>query len=134
MAVRHWLCWESFSGKRRLQHILVVDDDPAIRDVVSDILEMSDYCVKTACNGAEALDRIRVDRPAAVLLDLMMPVMDGRTFLLKRAADPALATIPVLIFTAGGDCHELKRLHDIAGCLHKTVDFQQLLAAVRAVG
>ena len=64
-----------------MNHILIVDDDPAIRDVVSDILEMSDYCVKTACNGAEALDHIRDDRPAAVLLDLMMPVMDGWEFL-----------------------------------------------------
>ena len=64
-----------------MRPILVVDDDRAIREVVADILESADYRVRTASNGAEALDQIRVESPAAVLLDLMMPIMDGWEFL-----------------------------------------------------
>lgn len=119
-----------------MRSVLIIDDDPDVRETLVDALSLEGLNVAAVENGLEALEWLRahLDLEWLVLLDLMMPVMDGRTFLLKRAADPALATIPVLIFTAGGDCHELKRLHDIAGCLHKTVDFQQLLAAVRAVG
>ena len=119
-----------------LRSVLIIDDDPDVRETLVDALSLEGLNVAAVENGLEALEWLRahLDAEWLVLLDLMMPVMDGRTFLSKRASDPALAAIPVLIFTAGGDCHELRRLHDIAGCLHKTVDFQQLLAAVRAVG
>jgi CheY-like chemotaxis protein len=85
------------------QHILVVDDDPAIRDVVADILEMSDYAVRTASNGAEALAKIREEPPAAVLLDLMMPVMNGWDFLRVCRREPQCASIPIAIMSAARD-------------------------------
>src|ERR1700686_2404281 len=88
---------------RPMNHILIVDDDPAIRDVVSDILETSDYRVKTARNGAEALEDIRRDRPAAVLLDLMMPVMDGWEFLRKYRCEVPVSPVPVVIMSAARD-------------------------------
>jgi CheY-like chemotaxis protein len=84
-------------------HILVVDDDSAIRNVVADILELSDYPVKTATNGAEALDQVRAERPAAVLLDLMMPVMDGREFMRQVRREPKLAPLPIVIMSAARD-------------------------------
>ena len=90
-----------------MNHILIVDDDPAIRDVVSDILEMSDYCVKTACNGAEALDFMRIDRPAAVLLDLMMPVMDGWEFLREYRGEKPVSRVPVVVMSAAQDASEV---------------------------
>jgi CheY-like chemotaxis protein len=85
------------------QHILVVDDDPAIRDVVADILEMSDYAVRTAANGAEALEKIRAEPPAAVLLDLMMPVMNGWDFLRACRTETICARIPIAIMSAARD-------------------------------
>jgi CheY-like chemotaxis protein len=86
-----------------VHHILVVDDDPAIRDVVCDILAMFDYRVETASNGAEALDQIRADQPAAVLLDLMMPVMDGWEFLRHCRRESPCVRVPVAVMSAAGD-------------------------------
>lgn len=82
-------------------HVLIVDDDPAIRNVVADILEMSDYSVRMATNGIEALDEVQSHPPALVLLDLMMPVMDGWEFLrqLRRASVP----VPVAVMSAARD-------------------------------
>jgi DNA-binding response OmpR family regulator len=86
-----------------VRHILVVDDEPAIREVVSDILALADYGVKTACNGAEALEYIHRDPPAAVLLDLMMPVMDGWEFLRRFRTDALWSAVPVAIMSAARD-------------------------------
>jgi CheY-like chemotaxis protein len=87
----------------RVQDILVVDDDPAIRDVVVDILEMSAYAVRTASNGAEALAETRQRKPAAILLDLMMPVMNGWEFLRHCRSEPGCAHVPVVIMSAARD-------------------------------
>jgi len=113
-----------------VNHILIVDDDPAIRDVVSDILEMSDYCVKTACNGAEALDRIRVDRPSAVLLDLMMPVMDGWEFLREYRAAANLAPVPVVIMSAAQDASQAVDQLGAQAFLAKPFEIETILAIV----
>jgi two-component system response regulator MprA len=86
-----------------LLDILVVDDDPAIRDVVGDILALSHYSVRTASNGAEALDAIRERRPAAVLLDLMMPVMNGWEFLRQYRKEVPRAPVPIVIMSAARD-------------------------------
>ncbi len=60
--------------------VLVVDDDPDILDAICDILETEGYRVARARHGLEALDRVELERPAVILLDLMMPVMDGVAF------------------------------------------------------
>jgi len=83
--------------------ILVVDDDPAIRDVVVDILEMFDYAVRTASNGVEALHEIRQRPPAAILLDLMMPVMNGWEFLRHCRREAECAPVPIIIMSAARD-------------------------------
>ena len=63
-----------------MPQILVVEDDDAIRELVSDVLRDDGYDVREATNGVEALGRIREERPDLIVLDLMMPVMDGWTF------------------------------------------------------
>ena len=83
-----------------MSHILVVDDDSAIRDVVTDILQMSDYRVRTATNGAEALESIRAERPALILLDLMMPVMSGWEFMRRSRGLRVGAKVPVIVMSA----------------------------------
>jgi CheY-like chemotaxis protein len=82
--------------------ILVVDDDDDIRDALSEVLRAAGHQVMTAANGREALDILRQGPDVClVLLDLMMPVMDGYRFLELQAQDPQLAAVPVAIITAG---------------------------------
>ena len=83
--------------------IMVVDDDHAIRESMSELLAEEGYQVAIARNGRQALDLLhRGPHPCVILLDLMMPVMDGFEFMGRKAADPALASIPVVIITAAG--------------------------------
>src|SRR5437773_2596044 len=82
--------------------VLVVDDDDEVRLAVADVLESEDYQVLSAGNGLEALQMLRGPgaRPDVILLDMMMPVMDGWTFRAEQQKVPELASIPVLLFTA----------------------------------
>ncbi|MEO0326455.1 MAG: response regulator, partial [Myxococcota bacterium] len=80
--------------------VLVVDDDPAVRDTLKRALERSGYEVETAADGEEALDRVVEVRPSLVLLDLMMPKVDGFEVLARLRDDDMLRDLPVLCFTA----------------------------------
>src|SRR2546423_10696788 len=84
--------------------LLVVDDDPGIRESLAELLHDEGYVVLTAINGQDALARLRTsgDRPCVILLDLMMPVMSGSEFYTEMRNDPALADIPVVIISADG--------------------------------
>lgn len=82
--------------------ILIVDDDPDIRGVVSTILESHSYQVVTAGDGEEGLSKLKDERPDLLILDLLMPKMDGFG-VLKELQDPRLAkyrNIPILILTS----------------------------------
>ena len=84
--------------------ILVIDDDVDLLDIMAEILEGEGYRVEKATNGVEAfayLDDAAV-LPAAILLDLMMPSMDGWRFRSLQKARPALAGVPVIVISAGG--------------------------------
>ena len=111
--------------------ILVVDDDVDIREVLAETLEDRGFEVVTAANG---LDAIRIVRrmtapPSIILLDLMMPVMDGYGLLEVRRNDPTLASIPVAIITAGhGVDHN--RIGDGAPVLAKPIDLPQLIGVL----
>ena len=83
--------------------ILVVDDDPVIRDLMSRYLVRGGYTVKTAVNGAEALRLSKECRPDAITLDVMMPEMDGWEALAELKKDPDLAEIPVIMATIKDD-------------------------------
>jgi len=81
-------------------HALVVDDDESIRALFRRALDDDGWTVAEAANGAEALERVRECRPNIVLLDLMMPVMDGFDFLVEFRARMACVTTPVIVVTA----------------------------------
>ena len=84
--------------------ILVVDDDSAIGESLSELLRDEGYSVARAENGRQALDFLRANgAPCLILLDLMMPVMDGFEFIDEQRGDPTLASIPVVVLTAAGD-------------------------------
>lgn len=80
--------------------VLVVDDEPMVRDTLGQFLAEEGYVVDTAVDGADALVRVKNARPDAILLDLMMPGMNGRQFLQELRDDPTYANVPVLIMTA----------------------------------
>jgi CheY-like chemotaxis protein len=81
--------------------VLLIDDDEAIRLSLGEFLEEHGFSVLTACHGAEALELLRkIDPPALILLDFMMPVMNGNEFLAAMRGDTALRGIPVVILSA----------------------------------
>ncbi len=113
--------------------ILVVDDDALIREELRDGLIDAGFATDTAPNGAEANRLLRRlgYRPDLILLDLMMPVMDGWQFRAGQLRDPSLAPIPVLLLSAAADvrrdCAELKA----SGYVKKPFHMGALVAAVR---
>jgi len=80
--------------------VLVVDDEPMLRETLGNMLSDEGYVVDLAVDGEDALDRVHQVRPDAILLDLMMPGMNGRQFLQALRDEPAYADVPVLIMTA----------------------------------
>lgn len=80
--------------------VLVVDDEPTIRETLGQVLTDEGYVVDVAVDGESALAAVRTARPDAILLDLMMPGMNGRQFLAALRNDPQYAEIPVMIMTA----------------------------------
>ena len=80
--------------------VLVVDDEPMVRETLGQVLTDEGYVVDTAIDGESALERVHAARPDAILLDLMMPGMNGRQFLEALRGDPQYNAIPVMIMTA----------------------------------
>jgi CheY-like chemotaxis protein len=112
------------------QTVLVVDDDPDIRLVLRMILEGQGYAVIDAADGAEALALLRDHRPALILLDLMMPGVDGVQFRAQQQQDPALAPIPVVLLSGGGTVAKKAEEMGVEGFLAKPPELRQVLAEV----
>jgi CheY-like chemotaxis protein len=83
--------------------ILVVDDDPVIRDMMVDIFSFEEYPIVVARNGREALEKLRGKESYLVFLDLMMPIMDGREFCQHFSADPSLRNRHKIIIMSAMD-------------------------------
>lgn len=112
-------------------YILVVEDDKDLRDILCDALTLEGYDVVCVEHGAAALDHLRGgERPCLILLDLMMPVMDGLTFRQEILKDPATAAIPVIVMTAGGPERVPAAATDPV--LHKPLEMGTLVDAVQA--
>jgi len=80
--------------------VLVVDDEPGIRESLCELVEMAGCSALTAAHGAEALKLLEQHRPCLIILDLLMPVMSGNEMLDVMRRQPALAAVPVLISTS----------------------------------
>lgn len=110
--------------------VLVVDDDEDIRDTIRSLLELKGHRVTTAADGAEGLARMRTGTPpCVVVLDLMMPGMNGEEFRALQLADRALAAVPVIVLSGAGRLTEKVTL---AGTevVPKPIDLQVLFALV----
>ena len=112
--------------------VLIVDDEPNIRGFLRMVLEDEGYRVETAGDGREALDKLRRNPPDAVLLDLMMPVVDGWSFLTSRRTLSAECRCPVLVMSAVGGWGMAREL-GAAGFLAKPFDVDVLLAKLADV-
>ncbi|WP_433934280.1 response regulator [Sorangium cellulosum] len=114
--------------------ILVVEDDLDIRSILSQLLMFEGYDVEEAADGAEALALLRRDQaPALILLDLMMPVMDGWQLRAELQRDPALASIPVVIVSADVRAEQEASRLRVAGLLKKPLQIEPLLELVHRI-
>jgi CheY-like chemotaxis protein len=112
--------------------VLVVEDDFDVRDALVPILEYEGHRVTSAANGREALERLHaMDPPSVILLDLMMPVMDGEGFRKEQLRDPSLASIPVVVVSAHPRAEEKAAQMGAVACLAKPIDIDALLEHVR---
>jgi CheY-like chemotaxis protein len=110
--------------------VLIVEDDADLRDMMAQLLNLEGFSAATVSNGREALEYLRNGaRPDVILLDLMMPVMDGWEFRRRQQADPAMSGVPVIVLSA----LDQSRAADVNAnaFLKKPLDFDRLLALVR---
>jgi CheY-like chemotaxis protein len=115
-----------------LESVLVVDDDPDIRDVLGIIVQQAGYEALSAADGAEALRMLqRMNaRPRLIFLDLRMPVMNGWQFREEQLRDSRLEGIPVVVITADSSEAARKGLVGAAGFLAKPLELQEILDAL----
>ena len=110
--------------------VLIVDDDPDIRDAVGECLRYEGYDVHSAADGRDALARLEYGlRPDVILLDLMMPVLNGFDVLEALKSRPEWKSIPVVIVSANRG-YEAEDLSGAVSILRKPVNVDRLLAAV----
>jgi CheY-like chemotaxis protein len=115
-----------------MHHVLIVEDDGATRDAMKLVLQSLGYEVVGAANGQEALNYLRAeDETCLILLDLMMPVMDGWQFRREQQQDPALAPIPVVVVSADGNVSQKAATLGAVAYLQKPVEVDALLDTVQ---
>ena len=112
--------------------ILIVDDDAGIRQLLLLFLEHKGYIAKTVANGREALNQLQLDEPLPVLilLDLMMPIMDGAAFRQAQQADPRIAAIPGVVLSAAENIEAQAPLLTADAYIPKPIEFDSLLQIV----
>lgn len=119
--------------EKRGARILIADDDPVIRQLLQVNLRIAGFEVEAVASGHRAVERVTADPPDALILDLMMPGMDGWEVCRLLRADPRSATLPVVVLTARlwDQERELGTLHGVAGFVAKPFDPDDVVTAVR---
>jgi len=112
--------------------VLVVEDDADVREAIAEVLSDCEYKPLHASNGAEALQRLRTAeiRPCVILLDVMMPTMDGWQFRAAQKSDPSVSDIPVVVLSAHANGSEAAAKMDAAAYLAKPVSLERLVTVV----
>ena len=110
--------------------ILVVDDDPDIRDVIAETLADEGFSVVTSGDGQAAVDIALESPPSLIVLDLMMPKMSGWQVIEALQASPRGAKIPIVLVSASRDLERTARQSQVAACLAKPFDLDSLVRVV----
>ena len=113
--------------------VLVIEDETLLRLFLSVVLADEGFEVRTAADGCEALLILTSWRPVVILLDLQMPVMDGRVFRTEQRRIPSIADIPVLVVSAESNLEQQAAGLGATGSIAKPYDVDELLAAVNRV-
>jgi len=116
--------------RTRRARVLIVEDDPNLREFMAQLLTDAGFDTDVASNGQDALDKAHVNPPRVIVLDMMMPVMDGWAFRAHQRCSVTLAAIPVVILSAVPLAH----LGNVgaAAALQKPFHENELVAAIRA--
>jgi CheY-like chemotaxis protein len=110
--------------------VLIVEDDEDLREMMAQMLTLEGFESAAVANGREALEYLQdAEKPDVILLDLMMPVMDGWEFRRQQQADPAIAPVPVIVLSALDQARASTLEAD--AFLKKPLDFDHLLSLVR---
>lgn len=120
----------------QINKILLVDDDPSIRKIAQITLaNVGKFQVTAVSSGAEAVAAAAAERPDVVLLDVMMPSMDGPTTLARLRATPRLSDLPIIFMTAKVQKHELERLKILGanGIITKPFDPMNLCQQIKSI-
>jgi signal transduction histidine kinase len=113
--------------------VLIVEDDADVREALTMMIESAGHAVAAFGDGHDALERLRAGaRPHLILLDLMMPRMDGWQFHAELQRDPGLAAIPVVILTGDGDAPRKAAAMHVAGAMRKPVELDRLVQVVES--
>ena len=111
--------------------VLIVEDDEDLREMMAQLLTLEGFQTAAVANGREALDYLhQATRPDVIVLDLMMPIMDGWEFRRRQQADPVLAPVPVIVLSALDQARAANL--NATAFLKKPLDFDRLLTLVRS--
>jgi two-component system alkaline phosphatase synthesis response regulator PhoP len=122
-------------SKSKRAKIMVVDDEPNIIQTLQDRLEMNDYTVISACNGKEGLDKAINEKPDIILLDVIMPIMDGHEMLERLRKTEAGKNIAVIMLSARSQTDDIARASTcgIEDYIIKPFDLSELLAKIEGI-
>ncbi len=114
------------------RRILIIEDDQAIREALSEFLQMEGFHISCVSNGQEAMDHLNSGKPLPnlILLDLMMPIKDGFQFRKEQLLVPVLQKIPVLLMSADGHAREKMGALPVTAYLKKPLELDQLMDAI----
>lgn len=114
------------------KRILIIEDDNSIRELLVELLQSEGYEVASAVNGLEGLKYLQTQiNPDLILVDLMMPVMDGYAFRTEQMKNPAWNKIPVVVMSAEANAKEKMKSFDITAFLAKPVELDTILNTVQ---
>ncbi len=121
------------NGEGSSRRVLVIDDDEAVRGALAELLEWEGFQVETASNGREGMELLHHDPPPAVIvLDLLMPEMDGWEFCEEQSRDPQVSDIPVLVVSATGEPARPPRCVHEGEFFRKPADLPRLISTIES--
>lgn len=116
-----------------MKKILIVEDDTSIRELLADILEDEGYAVSSSANGLEGLHSLELSVPDLIIMDVMMPVMDGYSFRAELIKNSKLSLIPILVMSAQAQGIDKLKLHGLTNFINKPLELNHLLATVSSL-